>query len=152
MPTVAMETSTAIYFPKASIDKTGFYNLRSKLSVLEFKTNAELPKAFFEVGEKENTFICIPKIPKNTIYNTTKTLFSYKNVELPYVAPCSFNLTAQPLPHQKEVAKKMVDEFKFGNDKRVILALAPGLRIPSPYESNLLGAFVIRHHTKLKFF
>lgn len=137
-----METSTAFYFPKDALDKSAFYNLRSKLSVLEFKTNAELPKAFFEVGDKE-VFICIPKIPKNTLYNVTKVLFNYKKVELPRVAPITFNLTAKPLPHQQKVAVEMVNEFKFGHDKRIILALAPGLRIPSPYEPNCLERSLI---------
>lgn len=122
-----LETSTAFYIPKSTLDHGAYLNLRSKLSIIEFKTNAQIPKAFFEIDGGEDTVIGIPKISKNIIQSVTRIRYNYKEVKLPLINIIRYDLAYPPLDHQKDLAKKLRDHYLFGEDKRCILALAPGL-------------------------
>ena len=127
-----LETSTAFYIPKSTLDNGAYLNLRSKLSIIDFNTKAQIPKAFFEIDGGEDTVIGIPKISKNIIQSVTRTRYNYKQVKIPLVDLISYNLTYPPLEHQKELAKKLSSHFLFNEDRRCILALAPGLSLSKP--------------------
>jgi hypothetical protein len=127
-----LETSTAFYIPKSSLDGGAYLNLRSKLSIIDFKTNAQIPKAFFEINVGDDIMIGIPKISKNIIASVTRTYYNYKPLPLYETDRIGYNLAYPPLDHQKDIAKKLRDQYLFQEDKRCILALAPGLSLSKP--------------------
>lgn len=127
-----LETSTAFYIPKSTLDNGAYLNLRSKLSIIDFNTNAQIPKAFFEINVGDDIMVGIPKISKNIITSVTRTYYKYTPVPLYDVERIGYNLAYSPLDHQKDLAKKLRDQYLFKEDKRCILALAPGLSLSKP--------------------
>ena len=72
------ETSTAYWIERGYISKETAMNLRSKFSVLDFMTKAEVPTAYFEIGDH----ICIPKIKFELLESLIKGKF-YREIITP---------------------------------------------------------------------
>lgn len=126
---VIYESSTAFFIPKNSLTGNSYMNLKSKLSTIEFKTEQQIPKAFFEIkGEtKDDTIIAIPKISKDIILSVTRNYYTYKELKIGYEDEIPYKLNFPPLKHQEKLADKLVKHFILNEDKRIILALSPGL-------------------------
>lgn len=131
---IIYESSTSFFIPKNSLTGNSYMNLKSKLSTIDFKTEQQIPKAFFEIkGEtKDDTIIAIPKISKDIILSVTRNYYTYKDIKMGYDENIPYKLNYNPLPHQEKLADKLVKHFILNEDKRIILALSPGLSITKP--------------------
>ena len=117
------ETSTAYWIERGYISKEIAMNLRSKFSVLDFMTKAEVPTAYFEIGDH----ICIPKIKFELLESLIKGKF-YREIIIPNdnkevkYSPLKY----KEMNHQKDIVKGAVEHFKNEPDKRVCVCARPG--------------------------
>lgn len=117
------ETSTAWWIDKSYIDTNTKLNLRSKLSVLDFHTKAEVPTAYFEIGDH----ICIPKVKIQSLENMIGKTFMRKWIAPIDHRPIKYKELVYPaLEHQKGVINSAVEHFKNDYDKRVCVCARPG--------------------------
>ena len=117
---VIYESSTAFFIPKNSLTGNSYMNLKSKLSTLFFEIKGET---------KDDTLIAIPKISKDIILSVTRNYYTYKELKIGYEDNVPYKLNFPPLKHQEKLADKLVKHFILNEDKRIILALSPGLSI-----------------------
>ena len=117
-------TGTGIIINKDNLSRNAIYNLRSKLSVLDFMTQTEVPKAFFEYGN----YVCIPKIDIKFLRFVTQNpnLYLEPMYQDDYKVKETYKLTVNPLPHQVDIINKANDAFQNKEDKRVCVCLQPG--------------------------
>lgn len=118
------ETSSAYIINKENLTESAINNLRSKLSILEFRTEEEVPKAFF----MEDGYIFIPKIDLNVLFFIVGKKLIFTKIIPPHIyMNKEFKLLWKPMEHQvnliEEGAKHLINE----EDKRLCICLAPGL-------------------------
>ncbi|MGL5714918.1 MAG: DEAD/DEAH box helicase [Paraclostridium sp.] len=118
------ETASAYIIHKANLSRNAFDNLRSKMSILEYKTEEEIPKAFFV----EDDYVFIPKIPMGVLEFIAgkKLMFTKIIPEHEYVEK-EYELKWNPLPHQVDLIKDGTKHLMSNTDKRLCICLAPGL-------------------------
>ncbi|MGL5316939.1 MAG: DEAD/DEAH box helicase [Peptostreptococcaceae bacterium] len=140
-------TSTGYAIAKRSISEDGVLRLKSFLSVLDFHTKGEIPKAFFEMGE----YIGVPRMPKNILERIVGKQLQFKVIkeEPESVKPFAYNLKATPMQHQVHLLNecyKYLDDpthpFDFG--KRLCITLGAG------FGKTFMAADII-NHLKTKF-
>lgn len=142
---VNLATSTAYWIKRSSLVDSAYYNLRSKLSTLNFQ-ELEVPIAFFEVNEPAK-YIVIPRIPSDLLDHIVGRRLPFVTDYGDRIGNITYSdIPFEPHPHQvpiiNDINKLFDDETK--NDKRAILALAPGLG------KTFCSASVV-HHVKQKF-
>ena len=118
------ETSTSYIIHKSNLTKTAYMNLRSKLSIIEYRTEEEIPKAFFEKGD----YIFIPKINANMLnFITSKPLMFKRMINDHLYIDNMYKLKWKPLEHQVKLIEDGVKQLTTSMDKRLCICLAPGL-------------------------
>lgn len=117
-------TNSAYLIPKALIPEYGRLTLRSRLSVLDFKSKVETPKAYFEIGD----YILIPKIDKQVLESCIKTKLTFipNYVDENKVEEGTYKLKLNPLPFQEPILNEAKKIFDYDEDKRVCVTLGPG--------------------------
>lgn len=118
------ETSTAYIIHKSNLSSSAYTNLRSKMSILEYRTEEEIPKAFFE----KDGYVFIPKINLSMLnFITSKPLLFKKLTNDHEYVDKMYTLKWTPLAHQEGIIKDGVEHLIKGTDKRLCICLAPGL-------------------------
>ncbi|MGL5767270.1 MAG: DEAD/DEAH box helicase family protein [Sarcina sp.] len=118
------ETSTAYIINRENLSDNAYNNLRSKLSILEFRTEEEIPKAFFE----EHGYIFIPKIDLNVLFFIVgKKLMFSKTIPEHLCVKKPYTLLWKPMEHQTNIIKEGSHHLLNDDDKRLCICLAPGL-------------------------
>ena len=116
-------TGTGLLIHKSNLSINAIYNLRSKLSVLDFMTQTEVPKAYFEFGD----YVCIPKIDTKLLnFIAQKELALTPIYQDDYLVKEKYKLTQNPLNHQIDIIDKAYNAFLNKVDKRVCICLQPG--------------------------
>ena len=124
---VNLITSTAYWIKRSELTNTAYYNLRSKLSVVNF-SDQEVPIAFFEITEPY-PYVVIPKISRELLDHIVgrKLMFEICLGEdgdiVEYKEP-----PFKPLPHQIDIINEIskLYDSKVSQDKRAVLALQAG--------------------------
>lgn len=124
---VNLITSTAYWIKRSELTNTAYYNLRSKLSVVNF-SDQEVPIAFFEITEPY-PYVIIPKISRELLDHIVgrrlvfETCYGEEGPFLEYK-----DLPFKPLPHQEIILKEVQKLYKdiTKPDKRVVLSLQAG--------------------------
>lgn len=125
---VNLITSTAYWIKRSELTESSYYNLKSKLSVLNF-SDQEIPIAFFETNVFSTDYVVIPKISINLLEHLVGRKLQFERFYGEIMQNVSYGeLPYQPYEHQKviidEISKYYTDVTK--TDKRVVLALQPG--------------------------
>lgn len=125
-------TSTGYLLYKKDLTYEGIMRLKSALSTVDLRTNNEVPKGFFELG---NDYIGIPRIPKKTLERIVGKSLKFRVVrEVPEVLnPVAFRMDLEPLEHQRNIIKEATEyllapENPFeGYGKRLSINLLAGM-------------------------
>lgn len=117
-------TNTSYIIPKRTLTQEGLLTLKSRLSVIEFKTKNEIPKAFFDFGE----VIMIPKIDPTILFACIKKQLKFTPwyIDERKVPVDTYKLKYKPLPFQVKLLEDAKRVFDTQTDKRVCVTLAPG--------------------------
>ena len=124
---VNLMTSTAYWIKRSELTNTAYYNLRSKLSVVNF-SDQEVPIAFFEITEP-HPYVVIPRISRELLDHIVGRKLMFEvcyGEERPFIE--YKDLPFKPLPHQDMILKevKTLYDDKTKPDKRVVLSLQAG--------------------------
>lgn len=118
------ETSSAYIINKENLTESAINNLRSKLSILEFRTEEEVPKAFF----MEDGHIFIPKIDLNVLFFIVGKKLVFTKIVPPHTyLKKEFKLLWKPMEHQVKLIEEGANHLLKEEDKRLCICLAPGL-------------------------
>lgn len=118
------ETASAFIIDKNNLSTSAYQNLRSKMSILEFRTEEEIAKAFFDEGG----FVFIPKIDVATLDFIVGKKLKFTKMVPPHVfTSIPYELKWKPMEHQTDLIKVGAEHLLRSEDKRLCICLAPGL-------------------------
>ena len=142
---VNLVTATSYWIKRKELTNSSYYNLRSKMSTLNFQEN-EVPIAFFEIQEPI-PYVIIPRIDRNLLDHIIGRKLAFAHDYGNRLGDIKYNdIPLKPYPHQETIIRDIVKLFNdpARNDKRVMLALQPGLG------KSFISASVV-HDMKQKF-
>lgn len=129
-PLPHIETSTSYWICRSSFTERTLLNLKSKLSVLDFRTEAEVPKCVYELEGDclDHSYVVIPKIPRQTLeYIMQRRLLFQPEYGGDGKPAKGYRLAFAPKEHQVELLRQMEQCYQEHKEKRVFLALSMGL-------------------------
>lgn len=124
---VNLMTSTAYWIKRSELTNSAYYNLRSKLSVINF-SDQEVPIAFFEITEP-HPYIIIPRISRDLLDHIVGRRLMFEVCYGDSGEPVKYDeLPFKPLPHQVEIINEISKLYDnpLTQDKRAVLALQAG--------------------------
>ena len=120
-------TNTAYIIPRSNMTLTGYMNLKSKLSIVEYRTNDEIPKAIFE----EEGYVFFPKIPIAVVCYALGKQIGFKRIPDIESSPNKeYRLAYPPLPYQVSVIEdgyRKLTDMSSMRDTRICICLKPGM-------------------------
>jgi len=114
--------STGYVIAKDNISQRAYLNLKSKLSVLDFRSKEEVPKAIFE----KDGYIFLPKIDIKMLEYMVGFKIQFQMIEAEEETVETWKLKYPPYKHQEKVIEDAYRHLKRDKDKRVVITLQAG--------------------------